>query len=147
MFVDLSTQPDGARFAGDVCIVGTGPAGITMALELGRRGVNVVLLESGGMQYEEAVQELYDGELVGHGNTDVSLAVLRERPEYAVPEYVTASLAAKPYSAAAMETTCPKERLAHLQMQCRADFDQDDYLIVDGWMISQTEAAFCASLA
>lgn len=77
----------------------------------------------------------------------VGLAVLRERPEYAVPEYVTASLAAKPYSAAAMETTCPKERLAHLQMQCRADFDQDDYLIVDGWMISQTEAAFCASLA
>lgn len=78
MFVDLSTQPDGARFTGDVCIVGAGPAGITMALELSRRGVNVVLLESGGMQYEEAVQELYDGELVGHGNTDVSYSRLRQ---------------------------------------------------------------------
>ncbi len=76
----------------------------------------------------------------------VGMAVLREHPEYAAPEYLNAALAAKPHSAAAMQTTCPKERLAHLQAQCRADFDQNDYLVVEGWMISQTEAAFCARL-
>ncbi|RZO62590.1 MAG: FAD-binding protein, partial [Sandaracinaceae bacterium] len=32
----------------DVCIVGTGPAGIAVALEVARSGARVVLLEGGG---------------------------------------------------------------------------------------------------
>jgi|TARA_A100001391_G_scaffold31836_3_gene17000 choline dehydrogenase-like flavoprotein len=78
MFIDLLSQPDGSRFSADVCIAGAGPAGITLALELARRGITSVLLESGGMQYEESVQSLYDGKVTGHANTDVSYSRLRQ---------------------------------------------------------------------
>lgn len=35
----------------DICIVGAGPAGIALALELAHAGKDVVLLESGGMKF------------------------------------------------------------------------------------------------
>lgn len=42
----------------DVCIVGSGPAGMTVALELERRGVDCILLESGGRHVEAPRQAL-----------------------------------------------------------------------------------------
>lgn len=50
----------------DVCIVGTGPAGIAVALEVARSGARVVLLEGGGRSREPDTQALYDLESVGH---------------------------------------------------------------------------------
>ncbi|WP_162520871.1 FAD-dependent oxidoreductase [Pseudaquabacterium pictum] len=44
--------------AADVCVVGAGPAGITLALELAARGQKVLVLESGGEQQDDALQEL-----------------------------------------------------------------------------------------
>lgn len=49
----------------DTCIVGAGPAGITLALELEATGRRICLLEAGGTGYEAATQELYDGQVVG----------------------------------------------------------------------------------
>lgn len=49
----------------DVCIVGSGPAGITLARRLGAAGKLVGLFEAGGFDYEEASQEVYQGETVG----------------------------------------------------------------------------------
>ena len=46
----------------DVCIVGAGPAGITVALELERSGARVCVLESGGFGYGRRTQALYGGE-------------------------------------------------------------------------------------
>lgn len=51
----------------DACIVGAGPAGITLALELADRGRNVCLLESGGLGHERSSQALLDGEVAGSG--------------------------------------------------------------------------------
>ena len=51
----------GTTLERDVCIVGAGPAGITMARELDRAGRSVCLLESGGFEYEVPSQELYLG--------------------------------------------------------------------------------------
>jgi choline dehydrogenase-like flavoprotein len=47
------------REAYDVCIIGAGPAGITLALQLAQAGWSVVLLEGGGREYEPRSQELY----------------------------------------------------------------------------------------
>jgi choline dehydrogenase-like flavoprotein len=47
--------------ATDVCVVGAGAAGISLALELASRGVHVLLLESGGREAEERTQRLYEG--------------------------------------------------------------------------------------
>jgi choline dehydrogenase-like flavoprotein len=49
----------------DVCIVGAGAAGITLALELEATGRRVCLLEAGGSSYEAAAQRLYEGQVVG----------------------------------------------------------------------------------
>ena len=42
-------QADFSTLLSEVCILGAGPAGITLALELAEKGVDVVLLEGGGM--------------------------------------------------------------------------------------------------
>ena len=48
----------------DICIVGTGPAGITLARELIASKLRVVVLESGSLEFEEETQELYSGEIL-----------------------------------------------------------------------------------
>ncbi len=49
----------------DLCIVGAGAAGITLALELEATGLRVCLLEAGGAVYETETQRLFEGEVVG----------------------------------------------------------------------------------
>jgi choline dehydrogenase-like flavoprotein len=50
----------------DLCVVGAGPAGITIAKEFLGSGIRVCLVESGGFQEEADTQALYRGESVGH---------------------------------------------------------------------------------
>ena len=50
----------------DFCIVGTGPAGITLARKLSKLGKKVALLEGGGLDYSQDSQDLYECESVGH---------------------------------------------------------------------------------
>ncbi|MBD2359406.1 GMC family oxidoreductase [Tolypothrix sp. FACHB-123] len=47
----------------DICIVGAGAAGITLAYELCDTGMEVVLLESGGMKFEDNTQDLNKGDV------------------------------------------------------------------------------------
>ena len=51
----------------DLCIVGAGAAGITLALELEATGLRVCLLEAGGAAYEPETQRLFEGEVIGQG--------------------------------------------------------------------------------
>ena len=55
----------GGELRADVCVVGAGPAGITLARELAARSKQVVLAEGGGMAYEGESQELYAGDSSG----------------------------------------------------------------------------------
>jgi choline dehydrogenase-like flavoprotein len=48
----------------NICIVGGGPAGITLAMELARTGQSILLLESGDLGPSEAAQALNAGEVV-----------------------------------------------------------------------------------
>lgn len=49
----------------DVCIVGAGPAGITLARRLAAAGKLVGLFEAGGFDYDPASQEVYEGITAG----------------------------------------------------------------------------------
>jgi choline dehydrogenase-like flavoprotein len=46
---DLRALPEDTTVAADVCIVGSGPAGLTLATELDGSGMKIVLLESGDL--------------------------------------------------------------------------------------------------
>lgn len=57
----------------DVCIVGAGAAGISMALELSGKGLQVLLLEAGTSAEDPATQNLYAGQVADermHSPTD-----------------------------------------------------------------------------
>jgi hypothetical protein len=49
----------------DLCICGTGPAGITVARKLATYGKKVLLLEAGGLSYSDDSQDHYKGKSVG----------------------------------------------------------------------------------
>jgi len=63
--VDARELADGSLIEGDVCIIGAGAAGITIALEWLGNGKQVLLLEGGGFDYEQQMQQLYRGGIVG----------------------------------------------------------------------------------
>jgi len=61
MIQDAFEVADGAALVADVCIIGAGAAGITVARQFAGTRHEVLLLESGGLQEEPATQELYAG--------------------------------------------------------------------------------------
>ena len=61
MLVDANRIETTDRLTGDVCIIGGGIAGITIAMKLARRGIRVHLVEGGGRRYSRRSQSLYDG--------------------------------------------------------------------------------------
>ncbi len=65
MFVDTRKLDEGTRLDGTLCIVGGGVAGITLALEMMRHGIDTILLESGGFKPDSATRDLYRGSSVG----------------------------------------------------------------------------------
>jgi choline dehydrogenase-like flavoprotein len=64
-FIDLNDFEGDSVVSADLCIVGTGPAGASVALELGGTGIDVLLVESGGFDYEADTQSCYDIQSVG----------------------------------------------------------------------------------
>lgn len=65
MFLDARTVVKNTTINADVCIVGGGAAGITLARELIGQSTKVCLLESGSFQYDFDTQALYRGTSVG----------------------------------------------------------------------------------
>lgn len=65
MIRDGREVADGARLEAGVCVIGGGAAGITLARELARAPIDVLLLESGGFEYSLQTEALYAGELTG----------------------------------------------------------------------------------
>jgi choline dehydrogenase-like flavoprotein len=61
MIIETGALPDDHALSADICIVGAGAAGITLALELSGTGRDVILLESGGRNAEKDTQALYAG--------------------------------------------------------------------------------------
>ena len=63
MLLDARSISDGETLTADVCIVGAGAAGITLAMELLATGLTIIVLEAGGKSKAGPSQGLYQGEL------------------------------------------------------------------------------------
>jgi hypothetical protein len=77
-FASLAELEDGAVLEADVAVVGAGAAGITIARELAGSGLEVLLVESGGLDLDGPTQALYEGESSA-GLPYVPLEVCRQR--------------------------------------------------------------------
>ncbi|MCP4417271.1 MAG: GMC family oxidoreductase [Chloroflexi bacterium] len=77
MIIDARSLPEGETLVADICIVGAGTAGITLARELIRTDMNVLLLESGGLEADRDTQALYKGANVGIPYFDLDKARAR----------------------------------------------------------------------
>ena len=75
MRVNLADIQDQDQF--DVCIIGSGPAGITCALQLEENGKRVLILEGGDEEYTKQSQDIYSGTI--DGDAYFPLADLRLR--------------------------------------------------------------------
>ncbi|MBE9012695.1 GMC family oxidoreductase [Pseudanabaenaceae cyanobacterium LEGE 13415] len=64
-FRDLRVLDSGSEFAADLCIVGSGPAGLSIAKEFVGTGVKVLIVESGTKAEDLETQSLYQIENVG----------------------------------------------------------------------------------
>jgi choline dehydrogenase-like flavoprotein len=67
MELDGEVLKEGERLAADLCIIGAGPAGITIAREAIARDMSVLLLESGGPVSEMWPQTLNEGSVTAEG--------------------------------------------------------------------------------
>ena len=65
MLIDGRTFAEDESLEADLCIIGGGAAGITLALDFIAQPLRVLVLEAGGLEYQHEVQDLYHGESVG----------------------------------------------------------------------------------
>ncbi|MGH3060098.1 MAG: FAD-dependent oxidoreductase, partial [Gaiellaceae bacterium] len=70
-------MPRDTALEADVCVVGGGAAGITLARELSGSPYRVAVLESGGLEYEIDTQSLYQGRSIGLPYSDLDAPRLR----------------------------------------------------------------------
>ena len=61
-----------------VIIFGSGPAGITTAIELESKKISSIIIEAGNEEYSENSQDFYKGEIVGDQLADISASRLRQ---------------------------------------------------------------------
>ena len=64
MITDSRSIPANAELQCDLCIVGAGAAGITLALQFVQSRFRIIVLESGGEKLEAKQQSLNHGEVV-----------------------------------------------------------------------------------
>ncbi len=75
--LDARTLPAGTVLTPDLAIIGGGPAGISLALAMEGSGQKVLLLESGGMNFDSRDQSLYGGSQSGVAYTALDGGRLR----------------------------------------------------------------------
>ena len=77
MFIDVRELPQNTEIESEICIIGAGAAGITIARELRDKPYRICLLESGGLDFDSDTQTLYQGKNVGLPYESLDTARLR----------------------------------------------------------------------
>ncbi len=75
MILTLDQSPE--TLSADVCIIGAGAAGITVARKLMQQSRSVILCEAGGLDFADESQSNYQGQVEGNAYYDLEIARLR----------------------------------------------------------------------
>jgi choline dehydrogenase-like flavoprotein len=65
LIIDFNDCVDGQAFDADVCIIGSGAAGLTLANELDGHAWSILMLEGGGHEHEADSHSLFDAVVLG----------------------------------------------------------------------------------
>ena len=74
ILADLSKVPN----YNDVVIIGSGPAGLSIALHLEKKGISSIVIEAGKSNPDPNSQNFYKGKIVGDDFPDLSICRLRQ---------------------------------------------------------------------
>lgn len=77
MLLDARRLSAGEVLDADLCIVGAGAAGITLAQALSTKTLRILLLESGGLEFDAPTQALCEGDVVGVATEPLDVSRLR----------------------------------------------------------------------
>jgi choline dehydrogenase-like flavoprotein len=66
VLIDARSIAEDSEIAADLCVIGAGPAGIAIVERLRNSGLQICLVESGGIDPEVSTQSLYRGSSIGH---------------------------------------------------------------------------------
>jgi choline dehydrogenase-like flavoprotein len=77
MFIDFNDGSVPGLFEADLCIIGAGAAGISIARTFIGAPVSVCVVESGSFEFDASTQALYDGEIVGSPYVDLDACRMR----------------------------------------------------------------------
>jgi choline dehydrogenase-like flavoprotein len=128
MLVDTAIQVPGDFLQFDICIVGSGPAGMTLAREISRSGLRVCILESGGYKSVEETQSLDGGAVDSpHGYREQVLQQGRRRQFGG-----TANLWNHKSRGAS------NRHIRYVQLD-EIDFERRDWIPESGWPFSRRE--------
>jgi choline dehydrogenase-like flavoprotein len=72
MIIDARSLPTTEPLTTDVCIIGSGPAGLTLAREFANQSFQVCILESGGREFDAEIQSLNEADAIGDPYPPVS---------------------------------------------------------------------------
>lgn len=65
MKIDARSLSPDEIISADICIIGAGPAGITIAREFSNQSLRICLVDSGGFEQDQETQTLNEGEVIG----------------------------------------------------------------------------------
>lgn len=78
MIIDARYLSPDKNLETHVCIIGAGPAGLTIAREFANQNFQVTLLESGGFEFDPEIQTLSEGTAIGDPYSVISNTRLRQ---------------------------------------------------------------------
>ena len=129
MLVDARAVEANERITADVCVIGSGPAGMTLAKELASPGRQIVVMESGGEHFDPQAQALCAG-------TSIS-------PDRYASEFLSSSRCRQLGGTANLWNDEPDEgkgnELVRLLRLDPIDFEKREWLPYSGWPITRSD--------
>jgi choline dehydrogenase-like flavoprotein len=128
MLIDIAKVAPPGLSRVDVCVVGSGPAGITLARTICRAGLRVCLLESGGSKASKAVESLNTGSVDSpHGYRGQTFREGRCRQFGGSANLWNHELRG-----------APGRHIRYLPLD-KIDFEHRDWILESGWPFSRQE--------